>query len=78
MLVDMNIYSTKRVAQMVGISLATLHRWLLYSEPRLREPRRMKNGGINIRIWTPRDVERVRKYKAAHYLKERGRKKKGK
>ena len=72
----MKTYSTKRVAQMVGINISTLHRWLLYSEPRLREPRRVKNGGINIRIWTPRDVERVRKYKAAHYLKERGRKKK--
>ena len=72
----MQTYSTKQVAQMVGINRVTLQRWLLSGK--LREPRRIRNGGIDARIWTDRDVERVRKWKAAHYRKGRGRKKKKK
>lgn len=72
----MRTYSTKQVAQMVGINRVTLQRWLLSGK--LREPRRIRNGGIDARIWTARDVERVKKYKASHYRKGRGRKKKKK
>ncbi len=70
----MKTYSTKQVAQMLGIDRATLRRWLLSGK--IREPRRIKNGGINARVWTARNVERVRKWKAAHYWEGRGRKKK--
>ena len=70
----MKTYSTKRVAQMLGIDRVTLQRWLLSGK--IREPRRIKNGGINARVWTARDVERVKKYKAAHYWEGRGLKKK--
>ena len=59
---------------MLGIHKVTLQRWLLSSK--VSEPRRVRNGGVNARIWADRDVERVRKYKAAHYCKGRGRKKK--
>ena len=38
----------------------------------------MRNGGQNVRLWTARDVERVKKYKAAHYWEGRGVKKKSK
>ncbi len=31
---------------------------------------------MTFRLWSDRDVERVKKYKAAHYRKGRGRKKK--
>ncbi len=72
----MRTYSTKQVAQMVGIDRVTLQRWLLSGK--LREPRRIRNGGIDARIWSARDVERVKKYKASHYRKGRGRKKKKK
>ena len=72
----MKTYSTKQVAQMLLIDRATLRRWLLSGK--IREPRRIKNGGINARVWTARDVERVRKWKAAHYWEGRGRKKKKK
>ncbi len=74
--VAMKTYSTKQVARMVGIDRATLRRWLLSGK--IREPRRIKNGGINARVWTARDVERVKKYKAAHYWEGRGLKKKKK
>ncbi len=69
-------YSTRQVARMVGINRSTLVAWLLSGK--LKEPRRIRNGGVDARVWTTRDVERVRKWKAAHYRKGRGRKKKKK
>jgi hypothetical protein len=38
----------------------------------------VKQVGQEIRIWTDRDVERVRKYKEENYRKGRGRKPKRK
>ena len=61
---------------MVGVGRATLERWLLAGK--VPEPHRIKNGGVNFRIWTDRDVERVRKYKEKFYRKGRGRKPKAK
>ncbi len=72
----MATYSTRQVARMVGINRSTLVAWLLSGK--LKEPRRIRNGGVDARVWTARDVERVRKWKAAHYRKGRGRKKKKK
>ncbi len=70
----MKTYSTKQVARNVGVHKRTLARWLLSGK--IKEPRRIRNGGVDARVWTARDVERVRKWKAAHYRKGRGRKKK--
>ena len=69
----MTKYSTMQVARLVGIGRITLLRWLKL-KPDL-EPDRIRIGEIDARIWTDRDVERVRKYKSAHYRKGRGRKK---
>jgi excisionase family DNA binding protein len=66
-------YTTKQVADAVGVNKRTLLRWL--QDGKVPEPRRIRNGGLDARIWTARDVERVRKWKAAHYRKGRGRKK---
>ena len=54
------------------MSKLTLIRWLLAGK--LKEPRRVKQGGIELRLWTDADVERARKYKTDHYRKGRGRK----
>jgi hypothetical protein len=67
----MRNYSTATVASEVGISKLTLVRWL--TAGKIREPRRIKQGGIELRLWTTRDVERVRKYKLENYRKGRGR-----
>lgn len=72
-MVAMKTHSTAQVAEEVGISKLTLIRWLLAGK--LKEPRRVKQGGVELRLWTDHDVERVRKHKAAHYRKGRGRKK---
>ena len=67
----MRIYSTSGVAKRVGVHVVTLRRWLL--DGKITEPTRVKNG-VSARIWTDRDVERVRKYKEKNYRKGRGRK----
>jgi predicted site-specific integrase-resolvase len=72
----MRSYSTKQVTELIGIGRMTLLRWL--KKGNLREPRRLRNGGMNARVWTDRDVERVRRYKMKNYRKGRGRKAKHK
>ncbi len=69
----MRTYTTKQVAPIIGIGRSTLVAWL--RSGKVKEPRRIRGGGIDARVWTARDVERVRKWKAAHYRKGRGRKK---
>lgn len=69
----MGTHSTAQVAKEVGISKLTLTRWLLAGK--LKEPRRVKQGGVELRLWSDRDVERVREFKNANYRKGRGRKK---
>jgi hypothetical protein len=58
---------------MVGIDKQTLLRWLWADK--VPEPTCYESGGIKLRYWTDRDVERVRNYKEANYRKGRGRKK---
>lgn len=72
LVVAVKAYSTAAVARVVGIHKVTLKRWMLAGK--IREPRRVKNGGINVRIWTDQDVERVRRYKEKFYRKGSGRK----
>jgi hypothetical protein len=74
--IAMKNYSTATVAAGVGVSKLTLTRWL--KAGKIKEPRRVKQGGIELRLWTNRDVERVQKYKEANYRKGRGRKPKPK
>jgi hypothetical protein len=69
-------YSTAQVARMIRVHKRTLIRWLL--EGKVGEPKRVSIGLIDSRIWADRDVERVRRYRAANYRKGRGRKKKPK
>jgi DNA-binding transcriptional MerR regulator len=66
--------STVQVARLLGISKNTLLSWLY--QGKIPEPKRHKNGGQDIRLWSAADIERARKYKEANYRKGRGRKKK--
>lgn len=65
--------STQDVARQVGINRVTLERWL--SSGKVPAPKTLRFGKSEFRDWTDAAVERVRKYKAAHYRKGRGRKK---
>jgi predicted DNA-binding transcriptional regulator AlpA len=69
-------FSTPEVAQMAGISVGTLERWL--ASRVLASPKRLNIGSRVVRLWAPKDVERVRKYKQENYRKGRGRKPKPK
>jgi excisionase family DNA binding protein len=67
------VISSKEAAKLVGISDATLERWL--AEKKIAAPRMFRVGGKEFRRWTKKDIARIRKYKAANYRKGRGRKK---
>lgn len=70
----MSPLSTREIAKLVGVHLATLEAWL--SKNKVKAPRTVQVGAKNYRLWTDRDIERVRQYKARFYRKGRGRKKK--
>ncbi len=70
----MSPLSTEEVASLVGISRVTLERWL--AQKKIPMPKRILVGTRVSRIWTERDIERVRRHKEKFYRKGRGRKKK--
>jgi excisionase family DNA binding protein len=63
-------YSTAEVAKLIGVSKNTLLRWLYAGK--ISEPLHHTNGGQDVRIWSERDLYRVRRYKDAYYWKGRG------
>ena len=65
-------YSTAQAAKVLKIGRPTLHRWM--ADGKVAPPRKQKVGGVTVRFWTKRDVERVRRYKEKFYRKGRGRK----
>jgi MerR HTH family regulatory protein len=69
-------YSTGQAAKMIGVGRVTLQRWLIGG--RVAEPKKLTTGGVEVRIWTDRDVERLRRFKEENYRKGRGRKPKPK
>jgi len=65
-------YSTREVADMVGINKQTLLRWIWAGK--ISEPAIYESGGVKLRNWSHQDIERVQRYKNANYRKGRGRK----
>jgi DNA-binding transcriptional MerR regulator len=70
-----SVYSTQEVANLVGVHKLTLLRWLYTG--RIAEPRHARIAMQNHRVWSERDLERVRKFKEANYRKKCRRKKAG-
>ena len=68
----MQTYSTAQAARLIGIDRVTLQRWLI--SRRVKEPKKVAAGSVEIRVWTDQDVERLRKFKKENYRKGRGRK----
>jgi DNA-binding transcriptional MerR regulator len=68
----MKTYSTFEVARLLGVTSATLHRWI--RERRVVAPPVQTLGKMRIRFWSKEDIQRVKDYKAARYRKGRGRK----
>ncbi len=72
----MKTYSNKQAAKLAKIHWVTLHRWL--GAGKIRPSIAVGMNGNTLWRWTKADVARLCKYKAAHYRKGRGRKKKAK
>lgn len=51
--------STREAAKQLGIHFITLHRYI--SAKKVPAPKVQKVGGIKVRLWSSRDIERVRK-----------------
>ena len=54
--------TTEAVAHSVGIEPRTLYRWIDTGE--FREPNSIEHGGKRIFLWSPRDIERLKKHVA--------------
>ena len=65
--------STAQVAKLIGVHRVTLEEWL--RKAKIRKPKTLQVGNQRYRLWTDKDVERLRKYKDKFYRKGRGRKK---
>jgi hypothetical protein len=56
----MKAYSSREAAKKLDISLMTLQRYIADGNW-IKAPRLQRVGGIKVRLWTARDVERARK-----------------
>lgn len=55
----MKACSSREAATKLGISLMTLQRYIAAS--RIKVPRLQKVGGVTVRLWTARDIEKARR-----------------
>ena len=58
-------YSTRQAARRLGVGEPALYRWI--RDGRVRPPRKRSLGGVSIRLWSARDLARVRRYMEKHY-----------
>ncbi len=65
--------NTHQAAKAVGLSVMTLHRWVVGK--RLKAPKLRIRNGRAVRLWGSADLVRLRKLKQQIYCKGRGRKK---
>jgi predicted site-specific integrase-resolvase len=65
--------NTQQVAKAAGISVMTLHRWIVAAK--LKAPKLRIRNGRAVRLWGNADLNRLRKLKQEIYCKGRGRKK---
>jgi excisionase family DNA binding protein len=68
--------TTTEAAKKAGIHLATLQRWIAVG--RIEAPKPTLIGAVGYRLWSTKDVERLKKAKQEIYRKGRGRKPKQK
>jgi hypothetical protein len=56
----MKLHSSREAAEKLGISLMTLQRYIADNNW-IEAPALQKVGGVTVRLWTARDIERARK-----------------
>jgi len=69
-------YTTREAAKAVGITRVTLQRWIVAGK--IRAPQTQLVEGVGMRLWSEKDISRLRKAKIETYRKGRGRKPKPK
>lgn len=55
----MRTYSTSQAARKLRISYMTLYRYIVAGK--IKPPALRRVGGVKVRLWTERDIARVRK-----------------
>jgi DNA-binding transcriptional MerR regulator len=55
----MSDYSTNKAAKKLGLSIMTMHRYM--KAKKIPVPKMREFAGVRVRIWTEKDIERVRK-----------------
>jgi predicted site-specific integrase-resolvase len=63
-----NFHSTQEVANLLHVHKNTVKRWLRFGL--IAEPRHGKIAMQNHRLWSERDLERVKKFKEGNYRKK--------
>jgi len=64
--------TTRQAASAVGISMMTLHRWIVAAK--VKAPKLRIRNGRAVRLWGKADLDRLHKLKQEIYCKGRGRK----
>jgi predicted site-specific integrase-resolvase len=65
-------FNTQQAAKAAGISMMTLHRWIVAAK--VKAPKLRIRNGRAVRLWGQADLDRLRKLKQQIYCKGRGRK----
>jgi predicted site-specific integrase-resolvase len=52
------VYSTVQAAQKLGLSMMTIHRYIVGKK--IPVPPMQRVGNVRVRLWTDNDIERVR------------------
>ncbi|MHB8499709.1 MAG: helix-turn-helix transcriptional regulator [Candidatus Acidiferrales bacterium] len=55
------LYSTDKAAKQIGVSRQTLQAWI--AAGRISAPKPVELGGVTIRLWTPAQIEKARKFR---------------
>lgn len=58
----MATYSTGEAAEKIGVSRQTLQAWI--DKRSISAPKLARVGRISVRLWTDKDIEKGRKFKA--------------
>lgn len=72
----MSPLSTAEIARAIGLHPVTLERWI--ASGNFKVSKTIKIGTRVYRVWTEKDIKRLRAFKEKHYRKGRGRKKRSK
>jgi len=55
----MSGYSTNQAAKKLGLSIMTIHRYM--KAKKIPVPKMQELAGVRVRVWTEKDIEKVRK-----------------